>query len=401
MRARDFLAQLFSDGAFLLGQGHRDAELRAAFVERISGDALEVVTAVAQLVQDAVGRLGLGEWPGARLGTEFAEHAKLGDREAADALAGYLLFPSAPGSDWLSGRLFSSRRLDAYLRSSERDPKQGVILLALNVKSELQRLRRRADPVGTALYDNVKSGAELLVEQEAAASLAGDKLAFGAGEGVIECAAESSTATEIFGTAGGFVGFDAAVERDLETGNEQHEDGSAKRHSPLRSSSITSEMAAGIHSVARDACEPEAPCGTMHIGHLSNQLRGRYATPASFTVGAIPTDDEGNAFELVDIGAADPAALLAAGPNPLIELFARGRIGLEDEPRLSASRRAKLGVILDRMEVLALDSAGNPPSNANVSLREELGIKPQTWSDDMKVINRLLESARSGAGGRV
>ena len=401
MRARDFLAQLFADGSALLGQGHRDAELRAAFVEQISGDALEVVTAVAQLVQDAVGRLGLAAWPGARLGAQFAEHAKLSDPEAADALAAYLLYPSEPGSDWLAGRLFSSRRLDAYLRSAERDPKQGVILLALNVKSELQRLRRRADPVGTALYDNLKSGGEELVEQAKADSLGGDKLAFGGGEGAIECDAEALSINTAFETSGGFSGFDAAVERDFETATERQDDGSAKRHSPLRSALISAQMAGGILGVASEVCAVEPPCGTLHLGQLSNQLRGRYQTPASFTVGAIPTDDEGHALDLVDLGAADPAALLAAGPNPLIELFARARIDLEDEPRLSSGRRAKLNEILDRMEVMALDSAGDPPSNANACLREEMGIKPQTWSDDMKVINRLLERARSGARGGV
>ena len=139
MRARDFLAQLLADGTVLLGQGHRDAELRAAFVEQISGDALEVVTAVAQLVQDAVGRLGLAAWPGARLGAQFAEHAKLSDPEAAEALAAYLLYPSEPGSDWLAGRLFSSRRLDAYLRSAERDPSNRKFFITCCVMVEAPR----------------------------------------------------------------------------------------------------------------------------------------------------------------------------------------------------------------------------------------------------------------------
>ncbi len=399
MHAREFLAQLFQDGSELLGQGLRGAELRAAFVERASVDALAVVEATGQLVADSLARLGLSDWPGARLGQQFADHRRLGDSDAAESLAAALLYPasssSVDGADWLAGNLFSTRRLDGYLRAAERDPKQGVGIMTLNIRNEIQRLRRQADPVGSALYDNLKGAGELLVEDARAESISGAKLAFGTSALSLELPSEYPA---IFETARGFESLDTAVRRDQETSDLMQGDGTPTRHSPLRSAQIRQEMSGGILAVAKDSCPVEPLQGTLHLGVLSNGLRGRYPTPASFAVGAMPVDAENNAIQIVDKTALDPATLLSQGPSPLIALFARAREGLREESRLSSSRREKLAEILDRMEVAVLDAAGDLPSNSSASIREMMGIKPQTWSDDLKVINRLIECASSSAG---
>ena len=207
MSARSFFEDLFEAGASLIGQGLRDAELRAAFLTQIEHRALDLTEAVAHLASDGIRRLGLSEWPGARLGPAFAEFGRLGEADAAESVAAYLTFADPTKGDWLGGKLFGGRRLDGYLKGAESDPAYGVNVLIRNLRSELQRLRRGADPVGTALYDNIRAGGELLVDRGTAEAGRGDHLHF-PGEGQLELTEQSKT---IFEQAGAFAGFDLAV----------------------------------------------------------------------------------------------------------------------------------------------------------------------------------------------
>ncbi|MFT5080944.1 MAG: hypothetical protein ACI9D0_000999 [Bacteroidia bacterium] len=395
MSARSFFEDLFEAGANLIGQGLRDGELRAAFLVQVEHRALELTEAVGYLASDGIRRLGLSEWPGARLGPAFAEFGRLGESDAAESVAAYLTFADPTKGDWLGGKLFGGRRLDGYLKGAESDPAYGVNVLIRNLRSELQRLRRSADPVGTALYDNIRAGGELLVDRGAAEAGSGDHLLF-PGAGALEFTEQSKT---VFAQAGAFAGFDVAVARDQDTADVVSEDGTATRHSPLRSAGIQDEMSGGIHAVAVDASPASEPAGDLHLGHLANHLRDRYPLPASFGVGHMPEDADGVSLDLEDTGAQNPAAFLSAGPAPLLELFERARLALDDTPRLSTKRRTKLIEILDRMEVLAADSAGDLPQNGRATIREAMGIKPQTWSDDMKTVEALFAGARAGAGG--
>ncbi|MDG1499839.1 MAG: hypothetical protein P8R48_07705 [Planctomycetota bacterium] len=394
MGARSFFEDLFEAGACLIGQGLRDAELRAAFLRQIEHRALELTEAVAHLASDGIRRLGLSEWPGARLGPAFAEFGRLGESDAAESVAAYLTFADPTKGDWLGGRLFGGRRLDGYLKGAESDPAYGVNVLIRNLRSELQRLRRSADPVGTALYDNIRAGGELLVDRGVAEAGRGDHLLF-PGEGKLELTEQS---TVVFEDVGAFAGFDAAVARDQDTADVVNEDGTATRHSPLRGAEIQDEMSGGIQAVATDASPAAEAAGDLHLGHLANHLRDRYPLPASFGVGSLPVDEDGAGLDLEDTGAHNPAAFLAAGPALLTEVFERARLALDDTPRLSAKRRGKLTEILDRMEVMAADSAGDLPPNGRATIREAMGIKPQTWSDDMKTVEALFAGARTGAG---
>lgn len=415
------LADLFREGAQWLGDGRRGYELGVAFRAAFDGRADVYLAELTGLVRGVLRRSGLGAWPGARLGVRYMDLARLDSEEAAERLAleltavdtldfeagGDVLSADldeaaarTSGLGWIGGVLFRGGRLLGYLQAAEEDPEKALAYLATNVAREVQRRRDAADPVGSALFDNLCAGAEGAVDgtrlarenldlwRVADAERAATERARHATEERF-ATAEGTLAPQPAGgpealhavalqTGGALAPFAAAAER-----NAQRPPGT--RNLPLRGPDFQTPLTG--HFSAWGASEPADPaCVHVHLGGLANALRPALPEQPELSEVAMPLDEEGR--ELVI--AVAPVAL-DAGAGALAAVFDTWRTAVEDVPRLSAARRTKLHAILDA--VAARFAAGDLAAFDPSDVRRELGIKPQTFSDDWKLLRELAPLA--------
>ncbi|MDF1800862.1 MAG: hypothetical protein P1V81_16945 [Planctomycetota bacterium] len=388
------LESLFADAAELLGAGLRGPDLGAAFRARFDAAAPEHLAELERLVAAGLRRLGLAEWGGARLGPGFAEFPRLGDPDCVARLAMELLVGEGEASDagsglgWLAGPLFASGRLVAYLRAAEEDPGRAMAYLNRNLRSELQRRRRIADPAGAALFDNLAAAALTLVEAEQAGrSGAAPQLV--AEQPLGPEPPKPAALAQALVESGALGPFLEAVAKNAER--------TTVRNSPMRGPAIEQPLAAGL-GAALGGASP----GSLDLSALANQLRGAWPLPEELSTRSMPTGSDGELnLDLLgpDPSALDPAELCARGPVRIADLLEPWRAALEAATSLSGPRKAKLGGYLDELERLLREHAGLPPATWRSDLRRSLGIKPQTWSDDWKALDGLF--AELSGGGHV
>mgnify|MGYP006935321559 CR=1 FL=1 len=383
------LESLFGEAAELLGAGLRGPDLGAAFRARFDQAAPEHLAELERLVAAGLRRLGLAEWGGARLGPGFAEFPRLGDPDCVARLAMELLVGEGEASDaesglgWLAGPLFASGRLVAYLRAAEEDPGRAMAYLNRNLRSELQRRRRIADPAGAALYDNLAAAAQGLLEEDESGIAPGLVAEAPLDPEPPTPAALAQTLVES-GALGPFLD---AVAKNAER--------TTVRNSPMRGPAIEEPLAAGLRA-ALGGASPRS----IDLSALANLLRASWPLPEELATRSMPTGTDGELnLDLLgpDPRALDPAELCAAGPGLIADLLVPWREALEAASSLSAPRKAKLDGYLDELERLLREHAGMPPATWRSDLRRSLGIKPQTWSDDWKALDGLLADVRPGS----
>ena len=386
------LEALFEDGRYLLARGLRGPALGAAFREAFDPDASAHLEELARLAGAALRGLGLAGWAGARLGARLAAHERLGDEECVEQLVLELVMGEGDGHEtglgWLGGPLFRSGRLDAYLRAAEEDPGKAMALVNRNLRSELQGMRRRADPEGAALYDDLVGAGERLVAS-AGARLEGSVLTIGAAGADRGPArrVDPDDAAAALRTGGALDPFLAAVERNAarDTG----------RNTPMRGAAFEEPLAAGLAELS--ALAAGGPV-SLDLSALANRLRGAWDLPPEWRTHGIPgaNDDDGPDPGALgpDPAALEPAELVDEGPAAITALVDPWRAALADAPSVGEARAERLAGYLDATERLLRDHLGDPPATWRRDLRAALGVKPQTWSDDWKLLDGLLAATR-------
>lgn len=378
------LRDLFESCTALLAAGLRGPQLAAAFRERFDVSADRHLAELQELVAASLRHLGLSAWAGGRLGWDYMEFGRLDDRDAVERLALSLVAASEPddsGLGWLAGPLFRGGRLLGYLTAAEEEGEKALAFLRRNLSSELQRLRDAADPVGAALFYNLKASAAHAAD-EATLAWSAPQLVLARGTSLRAPEDGSSKFhAEVLAEHGALAPFASAVQR-----NEQREEG--KRNSPLRGPAFEEPLVE--HFVAWAEGPPPA-CQAVHVGRLSNRLRTGFPPPESLREARAPVDSEGH--DLLETFAQSPEKLVADGPEDLLARFQAWREALAQAPGLGDSRREKLGRILSAVERLSLDHLGELPAGWTTELRLELGIKPQTFSDDLKHLKELCPLA--------
>jgi len=374
------LRELFEACLSQLGAGCRGPALATAFRERFDAAAEEHMGELRALVASSLQHLGLAAWPGGRLGADFVEFERLDDRDAVERLT-YSLVVAGRADDgglgWLAGTLFRGGRLLGYLTAAEEDGEKALAFLRRNVGSEIQRLRDAADPVGAALFYNLKASAGHATEL-APLTFGATELVLARGARLLATSAGSSAAhVVVLAERGSLASFDEAVAR-----NEAREEG--KRNLPLRGEAFEAPLVA--HFV--DWTRTSHPDGhAVHVGRLSNRLRESYPRPESLREVPAPKDAEGR--DLLEALACSKSQLVEDGPERIRVHFSAWHAALGAAPGLSTARREKLARILVEAEHLYLDSLGDPPTNWQATLRASLGLKPQTFSDDWKALKEL------------
>ena len=396
------LEALFARTATLLGDGLRGPGLGAAFREAFDPDAAAHLDELGRLVAAALRGLGLGDWSGARLGEHLADHPRLGDPACVAQLALELATGEGAGDGdaglgWLGGPLFRSGRLDAYLRAAEEDPGKAMAYLSRNLRSELQHLRRRTDPEGAALYDDLLGAAGRLVEA-GRATLAGARLELAPDRPGRPVPLDPDAAAEALLAGGALAPFLAAVARNAAR------DGG--RNTPMRGAPFEQPLADGLWALVADG-PPDGPSGpdtgepapgprVLDLSALANRLRGAWDLPPSWRTHGLPADEDDRPDPGAlgpDPAALEPAELVEDGPGAIGALLGPWRAALAEAPSLGDARRARLAGYLDATERLLRDHLGDPPPGWRAELRRALGAKPQTWSDDWKLLDGLLVQA--------
>lgn len=360
-------------GVRLLGLGLRGPDLGTRFRAEFDGDAARCVDELGDMVGGSLRSLGLANWPGGRLGWDFKQYGRLGDRDAVEALALTLLAGEGPdGLGWLGGALFRGGRLLGYLQAAEEDVEKALAILRRNMGREIQKLRDASDPVGAALFANLKAAGT-----GASELLTLDGLVLGRGQGqrsqddavlLHRATIEERSALSWFGEV---------VKR-----NEQREEGT--RNSPMRGAKFEAPL---VKHFARWAgSRPANPhCESVHLGELANGLRAGFPAPESLREVQAAMDAEGR--ELVEAVCAPEE--IAEGPDAMDALFAGWEAALGDAPGLSEQRRAKLTLILQEVGRRFRETLGEPAGDWLAVVRAELGIKAQTFSDDWKLLRGL------------
>jgi hypothetical protein len=377
------LERVLEAGADVLARGGSDVELEAAFLAAASGGAEAVLRELGFMVRDALGRLGLAEWSGGRLGADFAGFGKLSEGGCVEALVFRLA--TGDGQDegrlgWLGGSLFRGGRLPAYARAAVGDVGHALALVRCNVGTELQALRKAADPVGAALYDNLHAAA-VTSASERPAALAFDSEAVVLARGPVPLAAEAHGA-EVFTAAlegdPAMVVFHEAVAR-----NEARPEG--MRNRPLRGKPFEEPLVARNYAWA-DSDPADPACDAVGLSALANLLRTLFPAPEGLRETRVSRGEDGEELWPEE---ARVLPSVEAGPAPLRDSFTTWREAVEVAPGLSKARRAKLLAILEVTERVMLDALGDPPQGWQAGVRDELGIKPQTFSDDWKTLRGL------------
>lgn len=372
------LAGLFEREASALARGQRGRSLEEGFVAAFSERADAYLRELEGLVGDGVRGLGLADWPGGRLGQATMGFARLSEPECLAALALELATGGSGDEElgWLGGPLFRSGRLAAYLRAAEEDAGKALAYLRLNIRAELTAMRRAADPVGAALFDNLTTAAKRATE-EGGLHWDGEALTLARGEGprpVEDEAAERHR--EVLMEDGALAPFAEAAKR-----NELREEG--QRNLPMRGAALIEPLVE--HDRAWAQSQPVRPaCEAVNMSELANLLRPAFPEAEGLRERQVPMDDEG-----VELWGIVAGGMATEGPLPLREFMASWVAEVEKAPGLSRNRRAKLLEVLAAVETMLLHSLGDPPPNWKVGLRDSLGIKPQTFSDDWKLLCEL------------
>lgn len=408
MSSRDYpenaaLKERFAEGAKWLGAGLRGPDLGARFRAALDAVADRFLEELGELVQSAVRRAGLAAWPGARLGAGYMDLARLDDPEATRRLTLELVVTheleledadAADGLGWLGGRLFRGGRLLGYLKAAEEDPEKALAYLRKNIARELHRMRAAADPAGAALFDNLEAAAAQACtvdtsaareiaqrmdvaapEQPPAPVVAKAELVLTRTAGPVVAALDSETLhAEAVRERRALTPLVEAAER-----NAARPEGT--RNLVMRGPAFVDPLC--DHFVAWGASAPPDPaCSAVHVGQLANALRCELVQQAELLEVAMPTDDEGNTLVL-----AAARTWVDAGHDALAELMDGWRAALAAAPKLSEARRTKLAAILDA--VAARFTGGAFQELDLAAVRIELGIKPQTFSDDWKLLREL------------
>ena len=403
----------FAEGAKWLGKGLRGPDLGARFRAALDSLADRFLEELVELVQSAVRRAGLAAWPGARLGAGYMDLARLDDPEAARRLALELatandleLAGQADGLGWLGGRLFRGGRLLGYLKAAEEDPEKAIAYLRKNIARELHRMRAAADPAGAALFDNLEEAAAQACAVDAQGALkAAQRLEV---EAPVKPPVPVVQQVELVltRTAGPAMPAPDSERLHAEAVRERRvlaplveaaERNAARpegtRNLVMRGPAFVDPLC--DHFVAWGASLPPDPaCTAVHVGQLANALRGELVQQAELLEVAMPTDEEGNPLDFeaartwVDEGHAALAGLMDAW-----------RAALAAAPKLSDARRTKLAAILDAVAARYMDGEFQELDLAAV--RIELGIKPQTFSDDWKLLRELAAAGATEIPGDV
>lgn len=408
------LGRLFAEAAAWLAEGRRGAELGAAFRGAFDARAEVLLAELADLVRSALRHAGLAAWPGARLGVDFMDLARLDDPEAAERLALQLVAAdelgldgaAASGLGWIGGPLFRGGRLLGYLKAAEEDPEKALAYLRRNLARELQRKRAAADPVGAALFDNLNVAAEEASTTRGNSETVRDAVQrFDA-----PTTRPRFAATPLLTKAGLTVRIEphnapppGAVREDAEVlhaelmrvravlaalveaaeRNAAREEGT--RNLVMRGPTFVAPLR--DHFLAWGASDPTLPaCAAVHVGALANELRGDLPAQAELLEVAMPTDDEGR-----ELAIAVAPTWIDAGSAAVDALMDAWRAALDQAPKLSSARRTKLHRILDALGERFADGQFQELDLA--ALRSELAIKPQTFSDDWKLLRALCPLA--------
>lgn len=409
------LKELFQAGAAWLGAGLRGVELSARFREAFDADAEAYLAELQTLTQIALRQAGLANWAGARLGPDLMDLASLSDPEAAErivlALVASETVTSVAGLGWLDGILFRGGRLLGYLKAAEEDPEKALAYLRRNLAREIQRKRAAADPVGAALFSNLKTAAAKAAGVAESASQLIAESNRPAGSETAESIAPSSANPSLVwqplvlaraGTPGrrddssealhaealrlqaALAPLQAAAER-----NAARPEGT--RNLVMRGPAFAAPLQA--HFVSWGASKPaDPPCDAVHIGELSNALRIDLPAQVELCEVAMPTDADGRELTI-----AVAPTWLHDGPSVLEKLFANWAAALDAAPKLSPARLAKLHAILEL--VAERLHAGQFQDDTLAGIRAELAIKPQTFSDDWKLLRSLCPLGPEGLFG--
>jgi hypothetical protein len=433
------LKELFEGGAAWLGAGLRGAELATRFREAFDAHAEDYLSELQNLTQIALRQAGLANWPGARLGSDLMDLASLSDPEAAERIVLALVASetlqlkpvetaetreTVAGLGWLGGALFRGGRLLGYLKAAEEDPEKALAYLRRNLAREIQRKRDAADPVGAALFSNLKTAAAGAAESEGASDA---KARTPAGAVSSESTGSAVIDSTVIGSA--MIDSDASAHASLiwqplvlaragtpgrrdETSETSHAE-ALRLHAALAPLQAAAErnaarpegtrnlvmrgpaFAAPLHAhfVSWGASKPaDPPCDAVHIGELSNVLRGDLPAQAELCEVAMPTDAEGR-----ELAIAVAPTWLRDGPSALETLFANWSAALDAAPKLSPARLTKLHAILEL--VAERLHAGQFQDDALAGIRTELAIKPQTFSDDWKLLRNLCPLGPAASSG--
>lgn len=380
------LEQLFEAVSGELGRGRRGGALAGDFVAAFGERAPEYLDELARYVGDAARRLGLADWPGGRLGRVSMGFARVGEPECLAALAVELATGGASADElgWLGGPLFRSGRLEGYLRAAEEDSGKALAYLRLNIRSELSAMRRAADPVGAALFDNL-AGAAKEAAEDGGLHWEHERFVLARGEAARPADEEGAERhREVLVDSGALAPFAEAVRR-----NELRDEG--QRNLPMRGAALTEPLVKHDRDWAQS--EPAKPaCEAVDVSALANLLRPDFPEAESLREHAVAVDDEGS--EVWGAAAPEVAGEVAtAGSAPLRAFVAEWAARVEDAPGVSQGRRAKLLCILGVVETTLVDFLGDPPVGWESGVRDSLGIKPQTFSDDWSLLRELAPAA--------
>lgn len=362
-------------------RGVRGRELQRAFFARAErGQRDGILGEVQAMVRCALSQLCIESQPGIRLGSALAGHSRLDDEACVENLAAHFLLPKddrkagvGSASCWLDGELFSTGRVEAHLRACEESVDQAIGQITRNVRHGIQRLREDGDPIGTALFQDLREAVQTEVDRGDLRWLGDERRRF---EPAQTTGAELARgeATRIFVEAGGLAEMARVAFR-------YYDPDRPEGRIALRGKTNRKTLDVGLTALVR------AGCGRIDLSRLSNDLREELPAPSGRTTP-----------ETELVGEVDGSSFLDSLGGP--ETDHPGGLDLDtvrqdmerkiaDLPRLSASRRERLKRLARCLLDAAEDRLGAEKID-HVEIQRTLGVSKQTYSDDRKIIESPL-----------